>query len=259
MIYHRPKKFLGQNFLICKNTSNRIAALLNDQQVNIIEIGPGKGAITDHLVSIGFKSIFAVEKDCDLFCYLSNEKRFCKVKFFNEDILDFDFNKISGNISIIGNLPYNISSPILFHCIKFISNINQVVFMLQKEMADRITANYNSKEYGRLSVIIQNIFDIKQSFIVKKHLFNPIPKVDSKVINLVPKKNLIDVKTLKKLDFIVSLAFLHRRKKLYSNWKTKLDNTNDIFEKFKIDQNDRAENISPKMFLKIAQYIKLAY
>ena len=118
--------------------------------------------------------------------------------------------------------------------------------MLQKEMADRITAKYNSKEYGRLSVMIQNIFDIKQSFTVKKHLFNPIPKVDSKVINLVPKKKLIDDKTLKKLDFIVKLAFLHRRKKLYSNWKTTLNNTNDIFEKFKIDQNDRAESIYPQ-------------
>ena len=154
----RPKKSLGQNFLIEKNIIKKILGLINLNGKNIVEIGPGKGALTDEILKFKPKSLMLIEKDFELSKYLYSKYFLVKkVKIINADILKFNFDEIKKDkISIIGNLPYNISSQILIKLLKYKElkyKFNDLIFMFQKELGERIIGKFPSKNYGRLSII----------------------------------------------------------------------------------------------------------
>ena len=188
----KAKKSLGQNFLIDKNILNKISKQIKlKPNTEIVEIGPGSGNLTEFLIKLGPKKFYVIEKD-DKFSDILNEKFNDKIHIIKSDILKFSDNKIFSNETVvIGNLPYNISSQIL---IKFILNkdnfkFSKLIFMFQKEMADRIIAKVNSKNYGRLSILANWKFDIKKNFDIKPNSFIPKPKVDSTLISLKKKRN----------------------------------------------------------------------
>ncbi len=208
-----PKKSLGQNFLVDKNIIKKIINLMSIFNRNILEIGPGRGALTDEILKKNPKSLVLIEKDYlmakDLRKKYKNEN---KIKIFNQDILNFEIEKkIEKNTIIFGNLPYNISSQILVKVIKFKSwppNFTDIVFMFQKEMADRIVGKFNTAKYGRLSILSNYRLNIHKKFDVSANCFFPKPKVTSSVIYFKPKKNsFYNIKNLDNLEKITSIFF----------------------------------------------------
>ena len=241
------RKKWGQNFLIDPNISKKIIAVLGaNKNDHVLEIGPGRGALTS-LLSMGVKQISAIEIDPMLCEYLKNQK-LNNITIYNADILKFDLNKMPKNYLAIGNLPYNISTPILF---KFMENRgwNKLVVMLQKEVAERIVASEKNKKYGRISIMFQTFFELNLEFHIPKTVFNPQPKVTSSLLSVMPKKNIeINQNNLKRL---VEAAFKHRRKKLKHNLK-ELINTKEL----KTVQDKRADELSVQEYQQLVQYIK---
>jgi len=188
----KPKKSLGQNFLTDKNIIQSIINVGNITKESVVlEVGPGTGNLTEFILKKKPKKIFVVEKDKNL-VNLLNKKFKEKINIINEDILKFKLNSISNeNLIIYGNLPYNISTEILIKWIteqeKFLS-CEKLILMFQKEVADRILAKTNSKNYGRLSIISNWKLDIKKEFNISSKCFFPKPKVDSTLLSFVPKK-----------------------------------------------------------------------
>ena len=209
------RKKWGQNFLIDPNIINKIIAVLNlKKEYHILEIGPGRGALTKPLSNIGNK-ITAVEIDPMLCTYLK-KLNLKNVTLLNENILNFDCSAIKNNYVIIGNLPYNISTPILF---KFIQETRwkHLVVMLQKEVAERIISKENNKKYGRISIMMQSFFDVDLKFNISNTVFRPIPEIKSSLLSITPKKNInLNYNNLK---IVVENAFKYRRKKLINNLK----------------------------------------
>ena len=240
------RKKWGQNFLIDPNIVRKIISVLNPKtKQNILEIGPGKGALTKELAKMHI-NIYAVEIDPMLCESLKNES-LKNVKIYNEDILKFDYTMMPNNYLIIGNLPYNILTPILF---KFMEDIrwDKMVVMLQKEVAERIVSNHGNKKYGRISIMMQSFFDVSLEFHIPKTVFNPQPKITSSLLLIKPKK---DVNTeYKKLKLVVEKAFMHRRKKLAHNLKNIIDEK--IYNEVK---DKRAEQLSVADYQKLSHYI----
>lgn len=209
-----PKKSLGQNFLVDKNIIKKILNFINIKDKNIIEIGPGMGALTDEILKERPKSLTLIEKDNKLIEKLKIKyKKNKKIFFYNADILKFDLENILKEKSIIfGNLPYNISSQILIKLIKFNKwppNYTNLVLMFQKEVADKISG----KSYGRLSIISSYRLKIINKFNVSANCFFPKPKVVSTVLHLVPVKiKNYNIKNLKNLEFITNIFFSKKRK-----------------------------------------------
>ncbi len=241
------RKKWGQNFLIDPNISKKIISVLGaNKDDHVLEIGPGRGALTTHL-SVVAKKISAVEIDPMLCDYLNN-KKLDNVTIYNSDILKFDLNMIPKNYLAIGNLPYNISTPILF---KFMDNSgwNKLVVMLQKEVAERIIASEKNKKYGRISIMFQTFFDLNLEFHIPRTVFNPQPKITSSLLSVVPKKNIkINQTHLKRL---VEAAFKHRRKKLKHNLKELINE-----KQLSNIQDKRADELSVKQYQQLTQYIK---
>tara|TARA_Y100000814_G_scaffold123008_1_gene88206 strand:- start:250 stop:1005 length:756 start_codon:yes stop_codon:yes gene_type:complete len=209
------KKSWGQNFLIDPNIINKIVELVNPVKDNLIlEIGPGHGALTEKIAKKCNK-LYAVEIDPLLFEKLK-EKKINNLILFNEDILKWDYNNnIDKKIKIIGNLPYYISSPIIFKFLKY-KHWNDMIIMLQKEVAERIVSKYNTKDYSRISVMCQTFCDIKYEMNVSRNCFFPVPKIDSAIIRL-SKKN-IDV-NIEDYSSLIKKSFSQRRKTLKNNLK----------------------------------------
>jgi 16S rRNA (adenine1518-N6/adenine1519-N6)-dimethyltransferase len=240
------RKKWGQNFLIDPNIIRKIISVLNpDQNQTILEIGPGKGALTKILSKMNL-DLHAVEIDPMLCDYLKEEK-INNVKIYNEDILKFDCSKIPENYMIIGNLPYNISTPILF---KFMEELkwNKMVVMLQKEVAERIVSNHGNKKYGKISIMMQSFFDVNLEFNIPNTVFSPQPKVTSSLLLIKPKK--IKNTEYKKLKIIVENAFKHRRKKLAHNLKNIIED-----EQYNEIKDKRAEQLSVADYQKLSHYI----
>jgi len=237
-----PKKKWGQNFLIDKNIINKIIDSIDPTIYDtIVEIGPGKGALTIPL-SKKVNKVIAVEIDPELSANLS-KKGINNLEIVNQDFLKFDIDKINGPIKFIGNLPYNITSPIIFKILSC-SKWSKIVIMVQEEVADRIVALPNSKTYGRLSVMLQALSNPKKEFSVSKNCFNPKPKIESAVISL----NLLDrkVESIKKFSYMVKLAFSKRRK-ILNNTLGKEYNKGIIDEYL----NKRPEQLSVQDFIDI--------
>ena len=241
------RKKWGQNFLIDPNISKKIIGVLGANKNDpVLEIGPGRGALTTPLSMIA-KQISAVEIDPMLCDYLKDQK-LNNVTIYNSDILKFDLNVMPKNYLAIGNLPYNISTPILF---KFMEHKgwNKLVVMLQKEVAERIVASEKNKKYGRISIMFQTFFDLNLEFHIPKTVFKPQPKITSSLLSVVPKKNTnIDKNNLKKL---VEAAFKHRRKKLKHNLKELINE-----KELSYIQDKRADELSVKEYQQLTQYIK---
>ena len=253
------KKKFGQNFLKDKGVIQDIVNSINpDINDLVIEIGPGGGALTEYLVKKNSYYI-AYEIDTDTKEYLDKYnsdkakiiyKDFLKSNIL-EDIKDIKYN----NLYIIGNLPYYITTPIITKIIEDNINAKECVFMVQKEVADRFSAKVNSKEYGSITVFLNYFYDIKKLFIVSKNKFVPVPNVDSAVIKLIRKDNLLDV-DLNKFNKIVKNAFQFKRKNLRNNLsnydKEKIES---ILKKYNLSLNDRAENLTYEIFVDITNNI----
>ena len=239
---HKPRKRFGQNFLVDNQVINQIISTIAPKKDdNIIEIGPGKGALTFPLAEY-LEHLSVIEIDRDLITILEAQNN-QKISIYNSDALAFDFNQFSKKLRIVGNLPYNISSPLLFHLLNYKDNIIDMTFMLQKEVVERIVASPGSKSYGRLSVVMQAFFDAELMFVVPKDSFDPQPKIESAILYL-KTKSIPLVQNLKPLENIVKLAFSQRRKTLKNCLKSKLNQSQT-----KIDLSQRAEMLTLENFV----------
>lgn len=249
---HRPRKHFGQNFLIDTSIIQHIISVISPHiSDSMVEIGPGLGALTFPLLK-HLNHLKVIEIDTDLAEYLENQP-FSSLQVIQQDVLTFDFTQLGSHLRVVGNLPYNISSPLILHLLQF-NNILDMHFMLQKEVVERLAAEPNSKSYGRLSIITQYFCEVEYLFTVPPEAFNPKPKVDSAIIRLVPYTQSpypkVDVLLLQK---IVAQAFNMRRKTLANNLKPLL--SSETLHSLDIDPQKRPEQISISEYIKITQYL----
>lgn len=239
---HKPRKRFGQNFLVDQQIINQIVSTISPKKNDhIIEIGPGKGALTLPLIDY-LENIHVIEIDRDLIALLQRKNNI-KITIHESDALVFNFDQFKQKVRIVGNLPYNISSPLLFHLLNYRDNIIDMTFMLQKEVVDRIVAPPGSKVYGRISVIMQTYFDTELMFVVPKESFDPQPKIESAILYLKTKKQPL-VQNSKPLEEIVKIAFSQRRKTLKNCLKSVLNQSQTD-----IDLSQRAEMLSVENFI----------
>ena len=239
---HQPRKRFGQNFLVDHQIINQIISTISPKNNDsIVEIGPGKGAITFPLLEY-LDHLSVIEIDRDLVSMLELEGQE-KLTIYQSDALTFDFSQISNKIRVIGNLPYNISSPLLFHLLSYRDQIIDMTFMLQKEVVDRIVAPPGNKTYGRLSVMMQAFYEVELMFVIPKESFEPQPKIESAILYLKTKEQPL-VKNSKPLEEIVKLAFSQRRKTLKNCLKSVLNQSQT-----EIDLSQRAEMLSTENFV----------
>ncbi len=255
---HKAKKRFGQNFLHDPGVIDRIVATINPQPGdNLIEIGPGPGALT-HPVLQRVGQMRAIELDREVIPKL---KMFCfgdgELEIIESDALKVNFSEFateSNSLRVIGNLPYNISTPLLFHLFQHLDAIKDMHFMLQKEVVERLVAIPGTKDYGRLSIMAQYYSKPELMFIVKPGAFNPPPKVDSAIVRLTPKSKQEMIKTdVKLMNQIVTSAFSLRRKTIRNSLKNFLESTD--FEALQLDPKARAENLSLSDYIAITEYI----
>ena len=239
---HQPRKRFGQNFLVDHRIINQIISTISPKNDDsIVEIGPGKGAITFPLLEyLDHLSVIEIDRDLVSMLKLEGEE---KLTIYQSDALKFDFNQIPNKIRVIGNLPYNISSPLLFHLLDYRDQIVDMTFMLQKEVVDRIVAPPGNKTYGRLSVMMQAFYEVELMFVVPKESFEPQPKIESAILYLKTKEQPL-VKNSKPLEEIVKLAFSQRRKTLKNCLKPVLNQSQT-----EIDLSLRAEMLSTENFV----------
>lgn len=261
-VHHQARKRFGQNFLNDSQIIAKIIQAINPKaDDNLVEIGPGLGALTQPIIEQGFH-LKAVELDKDLIPYLRalNEQEKGQLEIKEADALSVDFAQYGQNIRVFGNLPYNISTPLLFHLLNFKEQLLDMHFMLQKEVVDRISASPNSKAYGRLSVVIQYLCKVEPLFVVSKDAFRPKPKVESAIIRLTPYKaneNPYQPVSTDALMKAVRFAFAMRRKTLRNNFKQLLNEAH--FESIDISPSRRAETLTMNEFIKLAQLIEERY
>ena len=258
----RPKKSLGQNFLIDQNLINKICEIVEIKGKNILEIGPGTGNLTTTILSKNPKRYIAVEKDRELIKPL-NEKFGKKVKIINQDILELNEKLLDNEIlTVYGNLPYNISTEILCKWILNIKDENfwfdYLILMFQKEVADRIISVYNSKNYGRLTILSNWKLDIKKICDIKPTSFYPKPKIDSTILVFKPKKQFFKLKDPKNLEKITRTFFMHRRKMIKKPFNQLFGEHPKIASDLKIDLNLRPQNLNFETYFRITnEYEKL--
>ena len=214
----RAKRSLGQNFLIDQNIIDKIVNLVDIKNQEILEVGPGTGNLTSEILKKEPKKIYLIEKDNDL-SKLLNDKFDKKITLFNDDILNFDEQSLSRNqIIVFGNLPYNISTEILCKWILNLKNescwFNKLILMFQKEVADRIVSDFNTRNYGRLAILANWRLNVKKIFDVGPECFYPRPKIDSSVLYFEPKNDFIKIKDPKNIEKISRVFFSNRRKML---------------------------------------------
>ena len=254
---HKPRKRFGQNFLIDQQVIGQIVSAINPTpEENLIEIGPGMAAITEHLVKL-CPSMTLVELDRDLIEFL-NQKLidYPAVTIINSDALKTDFDALyqGEKMRLVGNLPYNISTPLLFHLLETREKIRDMHFMLQREVVDRLSAAPGQKSYGRLSVMIQYHCRVMPLIPVPPTSFNPAPKVQSAVVRLTPYSELpYKAHNLKLLSQIVSLCFQQRRKTLKNCLNTFMDFISP--DSTSVDLTKRPEQLSVKEFVDLCNCI----
>jgi 16S rRNA (adenine1518-N6/adenine1519-N6)-dimethyltransferase len=252
------KKSLGQNFLIDQNIIRKIITLIDVKKKNIIEIGPGKGAITNEIIKKKPSSLQLIEKDDKLFIELKKKFKNNKtVEVHHADILKFNLEKILKKNSVIfGNLPYNISSQILVKILRFKywpPKFSDMIFMFQKELAEKIIARYPSSNYGRLSILSSYRLDIIKKFLVSPNCFYPKPKVNSMVIHFKPKKKILfKIKKITNLEKITNILFSNKRKMINKNLK-KILTLNKIESIPNLKLYLRPINIKPEIYYKITE------
>ena len=247
----KPKKHLGQHFLIDEKISERISnAISKSNKINLLEIGPGTGALTKFLLHENI-DLISYELDVESITYLKNT--FPTLIVYNEDILKTDWTKIfKGNYSVTGNFPYNISSQILFKIYENRTIIDEMVGMFQKEVAERVCSGPGTKKYGILSVLIQAYYDVEYLFTVNEEVFNPPPKVKSGVIKIT-RNNIFKLDCDEKLFFRVVKAIFNQRRKMARN------SLKSLLGEKKIDNvllTKRQEELSIENFTEITKMIE---
>jgi 16S rRNA (adenine1518-N6/adenine1519-N6)-dimethyltransferase len=261
---HRARKRFGQNFLHDESIINQIVRAIRPGKTdNLVEIGPGKGAITRLLLD-HCQHLNVIELDRDLVAILQNrfgsqngDGQYSDFRIHQADALKFDFAQLGDEqrpLRIVGNLPYNISTPLIFHLLSYSAIISDMHFMLQKEVVLRMAATAGENNYGRLSIMTQYCCDVENLFNVDPECFDPIPKVDSAIVRLTPQKTprhpVIDHGVF---DRVVRTAFSQRRKTLKNTLKTLL--TGDELANLAIDPSQRAENLPLATYAILANYL----
>ncbi|MBL6603759.1 MAG: ribosomal RNA small subunit methyltransferase A [Cryomorphaceae bacterium] len=250
-----PKKFLGQHFLTDENISKKIVTALSINEFDkIVEIGPGKGALTKYLFEFSDKLIL-IEYDAESVKFIKSSYKKYNPNIIKQDFLKFnlrDVLSLNNKNLIIGNFPYNISSQIIFKVLDNYLLVDDLIGMFQKEVAERIISKPNSKEYGIISVKTQLLYNVKILFDVSPNVFFPKPKVNSSVISMSRKKNININFDIKLFDRLVKLSFQQRRKKIKNSLK-KLDLKESILEDSIFDS--RPEQLSVNEFIRLTQKI----
>jgi len=255
-VHIKTKKSLGQNFLIDRNVLEQIVDTVEIVDKEVLEIGPGSGNLTTHILKRNPKKIYVIEKDNDL-SLLLEEKFDNEITIINDDVLKVSENTISTQkLTVFGNLPYNISTEILS---KWIVNLSKdfwfesLVLMFQKEVANRIIAESNTSKYGRLSILSNWKLNIKKIIDIKPESFSPRPKVDSTLLLFTPKENFFELKDAKNLEMITRVFFSQRRKMLKKPFNQVFKNAKEVSEKFNIDLNLRPQNLEPKTYFNLVK------
>ena len=254
---HRARRRFGQNFLVDQSIINRIVGAIDPQPgQHIVEIGPGQAALTRKLINaMGPNgSIDAIEIDRDLVARLVHEFDAGKLRVHQADAMVFDFATLPAPLRVVGNLPYNISTPILFRLCEFESRLSDLTFMLQKEVVDRMAAAAGDGERGRLSVMLQYRFKIEKCFDVPPTAFKPVPAVDSSIVRLTPlaeKRLLPKDETL--FAQIVTTAFTQRRKMLRKSLGAWI--TPEAWAEINVNPQARAEELTCEEFMAISDWV----
>ena len=251
------KKSLGQNFLIDKNIIKKIINIIDIENKNIIEIGSGKGALTNEIIKKNPKSLSIIEKDFNLSKELNLKYKNNKiVKIYNIDVLKLNIEKLCRKNSIIfGNLPYNISSQILVKILKFKKwppKFTDLILMFQKELGEKILGKFPSANYGRLSILTSYRLKILKKFLVSPNCFLPKPKVTSLVIHFKPQLSTIILKDISNLEKITNIIFSNKRKMINKNIK-KILSKKDLSLINNLKLNLRPAEIEPEIFYNIAK------
>jgi 16S rRNA (adenine1518-N6/adenine1519-N6)-dimethyltransferase len=255
-VYIKAKKSLGQNFLIDREVLEQIVSTCNITNKEILEIGPGTGNLTTYILKKNPKKLYVVEKDDEL-AILLKEKFDTEIEIINDDILKINEESISEQkLTVFGNLPYNISTEILSKWIFSISKnfwFENLVLMFQKEVADRIIAEFNNSKYGRLSILTSWKLNVKKIIDIKPQSFSPRPKIDSSLLLFTPKENFFKLKDPKNLEMITRVFFSQRRKMLKKPFNQIFKNAKEVSEKFNIDLNLRPQNLEPELYFKLVK------
>lgn len=243
---HTPKKRFGQNFLTDQYAIARIIDAIDvARNDTVVEIGPGLGALTTPLLK-ALDRLTVIEIDRDLIAHWQAQN-IAHLHIIAQNALEINFATFGTKVRVVGNLPYNISTPILFHLIDNLAYIDDMHFMLQKEVVMRMSASPNSKEYGRLSVMVQYHCQVRHLFDVPAGAFYPPPKVVSAIVRLVPKKNPKRAKCAHTFANVVRTAFNYRRKQLGAIFKGVLNK--DDFSCANILPTLRPENLAVEDFI----------
>lgn len=254
-----PKKYLGQNFLFDPSILRKIvetAKIKHDDTV--VEIGPGLGTLTKMLIEAA-KKVIAIELDYELYEKLKHElKEFKNIELIHGDALKYPYEELEP-FKVVANIPYYITTPIIFRLIEARKNLKSMTLTIQKEVAQRIVAKPGTKDYGVLSIAVQYYGKPELKFIIPKGAFRPVPKVDSAVINIEMFDKPRVIVTDEKLFFrIVKTAFAQRRKTLSNSLKSISKDIKEILNNAKIEPNRRAETLSIEEFVRIADLVKNA-
>ena len=249
---HQPRKRFGQNFLQNQLVIDDIVAVIGAaREDRMVEIGPGLGALTEPLARM-LNQLHVIELDRDIVAALRG--RYGNVVIHEGDALKFDFSSLGANLRVVGNLPYNISTPLLFHLVTYAEHIRDIHVMLQKEVVERMVAEPGGGEYGRLSVMLQYRFDMEKVLDVGPDAFYPQPKVDSAVVRMMPRA-VIQPAALDEAVFarVVMAAFSQRRKTLRNTLRGTMDEAD--FVTLAIDPGARAETLSVSDFVRLANRV----
>ena len=251
---HIPKKRFGQNFLHDPDIIRSLVAAIRPQPDDLmVEIGPGLGALTQPLLR-ALDHLHAVELDRDIITWMQGHYPADKITIHSSDALKFDFAALGNHLRVVGNLPYNISTPILFHLLDNVAGIVDMHFMLQKEVVERMVAAPSTAAYGRLSVMLQYRLQMEYLFTVPPEAFDPPPKVESAFVRAVPHAALpFPARNEALLGKVVTAAFGQRRKTLRNTLKGLLDDAG--FAQLGIDPQLRAENLGVEQFVAIANHL----
>ena len=251
------KKNLGQNFLNDKKIINKIVQIGNiNRENNVIEVGPGNGALTKKIIEKEPKSFVVIEKDHRLVSIL-NDQFGNSIRIINEDMLRVSYeNYLKKNVIIFGNLPYNISTQILVKWIKLKDLDNyckKLILMFQKEVAERIIAESNTKNYGRLSILSNWRMNIEKVIDIEPESFSPAPRVKSSLLVFIPKTKYYKINDPKNLEHITNVFFSNKRKMIKKPLKFLFNNFEEISEKLTINLNLRPQNLSNLTYYKICE------
>jgi 16S rRNA (adenine1518-N6/adenine1519-N6)-dimethyltransferase len=252
---HVAKKRFGQNFLTDQGIIASLIDAINPQkEQTIVEIGPGLGALTKPLLK-EIDHLHVIEIDRDIVSWMQNEYAGKRITIHNVDALKFDFAQLGHHLRVTGNLPYNISTPILFHLLDNLVHIRDMHFMLQKEVVERMVAMPSTPAYGRLSVMLQYHLNMEYLITVPPEAFEPAPKVESAFVRCVPHEVKPDIAQDYNLFYKVVLAAFGQRRKTIRNTLKDFLNDED-FAQLNLNAQLRAENLTVKDFVQISNFCK---